>query len=91
MSKRSARQIVWMAFQYAKDDRRDLVDAYGGNENEQAVKNALRDIRDIERLQQELFGTTESALQQSIRTARALTLGEIRELVAEDTEEVGDE
>lgn len=49
-----------MAFQCAKQERRSFIDAYRGDTSEKAVREALKDIAALERLQTALFGTTRS-------------------------------
>ena len=67
--KRKTSDILWLAFQYAKQDRITLIQAYDNNAAEQAVIDARRDIKDIEALQLKLFGTTRSRLDVAIENA----------------------
>jgi len=67
--KRKTSDILWLAFQYAKQDRITLIQAYDNNPAEQAVIDARRDIKDIEALQMKLFGTTRSILDVAIENA----------------------
>lgn len=67
--KRKTSDILWLAFQYAKQDRITLIQAYDNNAAEQAVIDARQDIKDIEALQMKLFGTTRSRLDVAIENA----------------------
>ena len=67
--KRKTSDILWLAFQYAKQDRITLIQAYDNNAAEQAVIDARQDIKDIEALQLKLFGTTRSKLDVAIENA----------------------
>lgn len=60
MAHRKIGEVLWLTLQYAKRDRLTLAAAYYDDERAQAVKDAHRDIKDIERLQVRLFGTTKS-------------------------------
>lgn len=59
-------EIIWLALQYAKQDRQSLVDAYRGNTSEEAVRDAIADIKAFEKLQIKFFGTTQSELEAQI-------------------------
>ena len=59
-------KILWLALQYAKQDRQSLIDAYRGNTSEKAVRDAISDIKAFDRLQLKLFGTTRSELEAKI-------------------------
>ncbi len=63
---RKVGEILWLAFQYAKQDRRSLIDAYRGDRSEEAVRDAISDIKAFERLQLRFFGTTQSELEAQI-------------------------
>jgi hypothetical protein len=67
--KRKTSDILWLSFQYAKQDRITLIQAYDNNAAEQAVIDARQDIKDIEALQMKLFGTTRSRLDVAIENA----------------------
>lgn len=71
--KRKTSDILWLAFQYAKQDRITLIQAYN-NPAEQAVIHARQDIKDIEALQLKLFGTTRSKLDVAIENAERIEL-----------------
>jgi len=72
--KRKTSDILWLAFQYAKQDRITLIQAYDNNAAEQAVIDARQDIKDIEALQLKLFGTTRSRLDVAIENAERIEL-----------------
>jgi hypothetical protein len=72
--KRKTSDILWLAFQYAKQDRITLIQAYDNNAAEQAVIDARQDIKDIEALQMKLFGTTRSRLDVAIENAVSVEL-----------------
>lgn len=72
--KRKTSEILWLSFQYAKQDRITLIQAYDNNPAEQAVIDAMRDIKDIEALQLKLFGTTRSKLDVAIENAERIEL-----------------
>lgn len=74
MAKRKIGDIIWLAMQYAKQDRTTLIDAYNGNPQEKAVQDAIRDIKDIESVQMMLFGTTRSRLDAAIANATTVEL-----------------
>ena len=59
-------EILWLALQYAKQDRQSLIDAYRGDTSEEVVRDAISDIKAFERLQLKLFGTTRSELEAKI-------------------------
>ena len=63
---RKVGEILWLAFQYAKQDRRSLIDAYRGDKSEEAVRDAISDIKAFNRLQLKLFGTTRSELEAKV-------------------------
>lgn len=86
--KRKTSDILWLAFQYAKQDRITLIQAYDNNTAESAVIDARRDIKDIEALQMKLFGTTRSRLDAAIENAERieLTPENIRKLLAGEHE-----
>lgn len=71
---RKAGEILWMAFQYAKQDRQSLIDAYRGDESEEAVRDAISDIKAFEKLQLKLFGTTRSELQARIAAMKPVDI-----------------
>ena len=72
--RRKTSDILWLAFQYAKQDRITLIQAYDNNAAEQAVIDARQDIKDIEALQLKLFGTTRSRLDEAIENAERIEL-----------------
>ena len=72
--RRKTSDILWLAFQYAKQDRITLIQAYDNNAAEQAVIDARQDIKDIEALQLKLFGTTRSRLDVAIENAERIEL-----------------
>ena len=72
--KRKTSDILWLSFQYAKQDRITLIQAYDNNAAEQAVIDARQDIKDIEALQMKLFGTTRSRLDVAIENAVSVEL-----------------
>jgi hypothetical protein len=63
MAKRKIGDVIWLALECAKSDRQALVDAYSGNTQERAVRQALADVKAFEALQVRLFGTSKTALQ----------------------------
>lgn len=63
MAKRKIGEVIWLALQYAKSERESIIDAWGGDKSEEAVKDALADIHAFEKLQIKLFGTSKSELQ----------------------------
>lgn len=84
MPKRTFKQVLWMAFQYAKDERRSFIDAWRDNKSEDAVKNAYADIENIEKLQKQLFGETES--RRNSESSRVLTWQELQKYFHENKE-----
>jgi ribosomal protein L30E len=62
MGRRKISDVLWMAFECAKQDRASLIVAYSNDRAEPAVKDALKDIAAIERLQIKLFGTKKTEL-----------------------------
>jgi len=66
MTKRKVADVLWLAFQYAKSDRQSYIEAWGNNTKEQAVRDAIADIKAIEELQKKIFGTTQSRLEASM-------------------------
>src|SRR5687768_7006756 len=63
MTKRNIGSILWLALQCAKDDRQALIDAYRGDKTERAVRQAMRDVKDFQIVQEKLFGKSKSKLQ----------------------------
>ena len=63
MAKRKIGNVLWLALECAKSDRQSLVDAYSGDVREEAVRQALADVKAFEALQVRLFGTSKSELQ----------------------------
>lgn len=59
-------EVLWLALQCAKQDRKSLIDAYRGDKAEEAVRDAMSDIKAFEKLQLKLFGTTRSELEAAI-------------------------
>ena len=59
---RKIREVLFSALQCAKDDRQSFVEAYDGDKSQQAVRAALKQIKEFEQLQKQLFGTTRSAM-----------------------------
>ena len=59
-------KILWLALEYAKQDRKSLIDAYRGDKSEEVVRSAISDIKAFERLQVKLFGTDQSELEARI-------------------------
>lgn len=51
MDRRKTRDVLWMVFQCAKQERRSFIDAYQGDTSEKAVREALKDMAALERLQ----------------------------------------
>ena len=72
--KRKTSDILWLSFQYAKQDRITLIQAYDNNAAEQAVIDARQDIKDIEALQMKLYGTTRGRLDVAIENAVSVEL-----------------
>lgn len=63
MTKRKIGKVLWLAIECAKSDRQALIDAYSGNTQEEAVRQALLDIKAFETVQVRLFGTSKSKLE----------------------------
>jgi len=74
MAKRTVGNVIWLALVCAKQDRDALIDAYRGDKSEQAVKDALADVRAFEKLQLRLFGTTKTELQAKIKKMTSKSL-----------------
>ena len=77
MDRRKTSNILWLAFQYAKQDREALIAAYRGDELEKPVKDALGDIKALKRLQERIFGTTESEIQCRLNGSETILLSDI--------------
>lgn len=60
MAKRKIGSVIWLALECAKSDRQSLVDAYSSDTREEAVRQALADVKAFEALQVRLFGTSKS-------------------------------
>lgn len=89
MSKRKIGDILWLALQYAKSDRISLVEAYGGDKKEEAVRQALADIKAFETLQIKFFGRSKSKLESMLDK---MTSKNIYDMLIENREiEISDE
>lgn len=86
MDRRKAGDVLWYALQCAKSDRQGLVDAYGGDLSEPAVRDAKADIKAFERLQKKIFGTTKSQLEVMIDKMKPVPITELYELVKTNPE-----
>lgn len=87
MNRRKTADVLWLALQYARQNRLNLIDAYGGNTKEKAVRDALSDVRAFESLQKKLFGTTRTRLEAELEKAESvnlLDLESIKRLVDEN-------
>jgi len=84
MDRRKTGNVVWFAFECAKQDRRTIIDAYRGDTREEAVREALADIKAFNRLQEKLFGPTENELTSKMKKMKPVTLFEIRKLIEKD-------
>lgn len=85
MSKRKIGEVLWLALQYAKQDRKSLADAYHNDESEEAVRDALADIRAFGVLQIRLFGTDKSKLQAAMDKMKPV---DILKLLSKDMDEI---
>lgn len=74
MGKVSLGQVLWFALQCAKDDRQSLIDAYHGDENETAVKQAMADIKSFEKLQIKFFGSSEDKIEKSLKGLKSKSI-----------------
>ncbi len=70
-------EILWLALQYAKQDRQSLINAYRGDTSEKVVRDAISDIKAFERLQLKLFGTTRSELEAKIGRMKPVDIFEL--------------
>lgn len=91
---RKVADVLWLALQFAKQDRITLMQAYCDNPNEPVVKEALRDIKAFEALQMKLFGTTKSRMEINVEQARRIDVYDliisgltIEEFVAKERKE----
>lgn len=87
MAKRKIGEVLWLALQCAKRDRRSFVEAYSFDTTEPAVVDALKDIQDFEALQLRLFGTTKSELDAAIDKLKPVS---ITKLLARDVDDSGE-
>lgn len=92
MTKRKLAQTLWYALQCAKDDRQGLVDAYSGDTKEDAVRNAMADIKAFESLQLKLFGRTKSRMEEKVEEGELINIlspigiARLKELIEENPE-----
>lgn len=84
MAKQTFRQVLWMALQYAKEERRSIIHAWRDDKSADAVKSAYDDIKAIEKLQKQLFGETES--RRNPESSRILSWEEFQKLFDENKE-----
>lgn len=81
--RRKTADVLFFALQCAKSDRQAFIEAYHSDESEPAVQNAIADIKAFERLQQKLFGTTRSELDQIADNMKPINLYELRRIMNE--------
>ena len=74
MSKRKIGDVLWLALQCAKQDRKSLADAYHNDKSEEVVRDCLADIKAFEQLQLKLFGTARSELQARIAEMKPVNI-----------------
>lgn len=93
--KRKIGDVLWLALQCAKQDRKSLADAYHNDKTQEAVRDALADIKAFEQLQIKLFGTDRSQLQAIIAKMKPVNIlklldkdmDEIERIIEEETGE----
>lgn len=85
VSKRKVGDVLWLALQCAKQDRKSLTDAYRNNKSEKVVREALADIKAFEQLQIKLFGTDRSRLQATMAKMKPV---DILKLLGKDMDEI---
>lgn len=90
MPKRKISDVLWLAFQYAKQDRISFIDAYHADESVEVVRDAMADIKVIEALQLKLFGTTKSRLETEIEKMQPINILNLRKLIGSGEIDVAD-
>lgn len=83
IDRRKTGDVLWLALQYAKQDRKSIINAYHGDTTEEAVRDALADIAAFERLQLRLFGTTKSELEAKLERMKLVSILELRKRIEE--------
>ena len=74
MDRRKTADVLFYALQCAKFDRQAFADAWGNDESEPAVRNALADIAAFNRLQMKIFGTNRSEADSIMDGMKRVTL-----------------
>lgn len=74
MSQGKIGDVLWLALQCAKQDRKSFVDAYHGDTSSEWVQEAIADIKAFEQLQIKLFGTDKSELQAKIARMKPVNI-----------------
>jgi hypothetical protein len=82
MNLNNTHDVIWLALQYAKQDRRGIVEAYGWDKTgDIAVKKAKREIEAFKKMQIKLFGTSKSTLDIDREKMKSVTIRELKKLV----------
>ena len=81
MSRRKKSDVLWLAFQYAIQDRESIIDAHVSIPNAREVKNAQRDIRAFRQMMIELFGTDKSQGDVILEKMKPATMAELFAMV----------
>lgn len=86
MNLNSAHDIIWLALQYAKQDRQGIIEAYGWDKKEDiAVCKAQKEIEAFKKMQVKLFGTYSSTLDADRKKMKSVTIRELKKLIKENT------
>lgn len=82
MARRSLADVLWYALQCAREERSSLVNAYSGDETQEAVRIALNDIELFKKAQMRLFGSCESRNDEMIKALGPVTAVSLIKMMA---------
>lgn len=86
MNRRRALDVLWMILDDAKSWNESIIDAWGGDEKGEAVRDAQANIRIIERFQIKYFGSAKTIAEAEADKLKPVSIDQIFKLAEEHPE-----